>query len=187
MTNGRLILIVFLCLLEGTAAFANLSRPAQQLRRHSHHRSIWGSLKQAATADSDNLVLTLPEQKVFGILEEIHASKLNFRVVVVGNGAILETTHILGPTLKLSQAPGSGKNLVTFASEDQSFEFHLMIGDVSKIVLTEKQGPKRVMKILRFLNDVGKPICSLILADDSEASMNWYQAMTTKYGGEVQL
>jgi hypothetical protein len=123
-------------------------------------------------------------------LEDIHASKLTFRVVVVGNGAILETTATLGPTMKLSQSPAMGENLVTFASEDASFEFHLKTAHVSKIVMVEKlnAGPTgRTMRIMRFINTMGKPICSLILSDDSEAASEWYQSINSKYGNEMQL
>jgi hypothetical protein len=44
-----------------------------------------------------------------------------------------------------------------------------------------------MMRILRLLNDVGKPICSLIVADDSPKAAEWYQDMTIKYGQELQL
>ncbi len=36
------------------------------------------------------------ESKAQGILDEFHASNLPFRIVVIGNGAILETTSKLG-------------------------------------------------------------------------------------------
>jgi hypothetical protein len=78
--------------------------------------------------------------------------------------------------------------LVTFASEDSSFEFHLMIAQVSKVALVAREGSAgRIMRVMRFLNETGKPICSLILGDNSEAACEWYQAMTEKYGTEMQL
>jgi hypothetical protein len=188
MVTGRHgLLLVLLCLLEGTAtAFAPKATATSLI---SQRCSGWTTLlrtgESAATGDPK---LTPPEEKVYGLLEEIHASKLDFRVVVVGNGAILETTAKLGPNFMLNKSPNSGANLVTFASEDKSFEFHLMTAQVSKIVFTENQGPTgRTMRILRFINDVGKPICSLILADDNEEVAEWYKGMASKYGEELQL
>ena len=61
------------------------------------------------------------------ILDLFHTSNYPFRIVVIGNGAILETTSKLGPTSKSSISPKSGERLLTFASEDQSFEFHVKV------------------------------------------------------------
>jgi putative heme iron utilization protein len=140
------------------------------------------------TALQESTSLSEPEQRVYGLLEDLHESKFDFRIVVVGNGAILETTATLGPKMKLSQSPATGENLVTFASEDSSFEFHLKTAQVSKVALVEKDGPKGGrMRIMRFLNDTGKPICSLILANDSEEAAEWYKSISEKYGQEMQL
>ena len=67
------------------------------------------------------------------ILDEFHRSSLPFRIVVIGNGAILETTSRLGPTSKAAISPKSGERLLTFASEDQSFEFHVKVEQVGKV------------------------------------------------------
>ena len=142
-------------------------------------------LREAAS-DSEVIGLSEPEQTVRDILQDLHDSDLPFRLVVVGNGAILETTSILGPTFKLGQSPRTGEPLTTFASEDQSFEFHLMISQVSKIVLTEKTGEK-IMQIFRFLTAEGKPMCSLILADKSEKAQKWFTSMCEKHGVDIQL
>lgn len=170
-------------LLDRTGAFApkvpNYSSANNQNR---------GWILRARTKESA-ITLTDPEEKVYGLLEEIHDSKLDFRVVVVGNGAILESTSTLGPKMKLSQSPATGENLVTFASEDNAFEFHVKLAQVSKVTLVEKESPAngRTMRILRFVNEVGKPVCSLIVAEDSDASVEWYNTITTKYGSEIQL
>lgn len=140
-----------------------------------------------AATDSD-IEMTPPEENVYEILQSLHVSQFPFRLVVVGNGAILETTSPLGPVMKLSQSPQTGENLLTFASKDQSFEFHLKIAQVSKIVLTEKEGPQgKTMRIFRFLTDEGKPMCSLILADKSEDSIKWFHDIREKYGSDIQL
>ena len=111
--------------------------------------------------------------------------------MVVGNGAILESTNLLGPTMKTSQSPASGANLVTFASADQSFEFHLMIAQVAKVAMVEKESPVKkgkIMRILRFLNGEDKSICSLILAEDSsDVAAVWFRDLMSKYGPEMIL
>jgi hypothetical protein len=133
--------------------------------------------------------LTSPEQKTFDIMQALHDSKFNFRIVVVGHGAILETTSPLGPTMKVAQSPKTGKNLMTLASQDQSFEFHLQLADVSKIVLVQRETPKRTLRLLRFLEaEHGNSMCSLILADDSEAAQKWFDdELIGKFGTEIQL
>lgn len=114
-----------------------------------------------------------------------------FRVIVVGSGAILESTNLLGPSMRISQFPSTGANLVTFASNDASFEFHLMVGQVNKVAMVEKESPVtgRMMRIIRFLNgdEPAKAICSLILAEDSDVAEKWYQNLHAKYGPEFQI
>ncbi|KAL9188152.1 hypothetical protein ACHAXT_006530, partial [Thalassiosira profunda] len=116
------------------------------------------------------------------ILDELHRSELTFRIVVIGNGAILETTSKLGPVCKSSVSPKSGERLLTFANEDQSFEFHVKVEQVSKIAFVANQ-----RHVARFLGDDGAPICSLILADSSNGAEEWFDALVEKHGGEVQL
>ena len=57
--------------------------------------------------------LTTPEQTVYGMMQELSGSGYQFRVVVVGKGAILETTTPLGPVLKLTQSPSTGEQMST--------------------------------------------------------------------------
>jgi hypothetical protein len=143
------------------------------------------------------------------MLKELSNSNLLFRIVVVGNGAILESTNLLrsssssSSSMKLNQSPVSGANIVTFASSsDQSFEFHLMIGQIDKVAFIEKDSPinkGRTMRIIRFINDESgnKSICSLILAtsdgvddddddddDDDTIANDWFKIMISKYGSE---
>jgi hypothetical protein len=176
------VTLLFLSLVSGASAFV-LPPDA------GHKVTGWAALRAAAKSeDSSGPALAPEEEKVYGLLKEIHASQLAFRAVVVGHGAILESTNLLGPTLKVSKSPKSGANIATFASTDQSFEFHLMTAQVAKISLTEKQGPTgRTMRILRFTNKDAKPMCSLILADDSDKAAEWYQNIASKYGEEVEL
>ncbi|OEU18274.1 hypothetical protein FRACYDRAFT_260331 [Fragilariopsis cylindrus CCMP1102] len=153
-------------------------------------------------ASSSDNKLTLKEKSVYTMLKELSNSNLLFRIVVVGNGAILESTNLLG-MMKLNQSPVSGANIVTFASNNQSFEFHLMIGHIDKVAFIEKDSPinkGKTMRIIRFINDEsGKSICSLILAtsaaaatsaadgvdDDDDAIANdWFKVMISKYGSE---
>ena len=140
-----------------------------------------------ATTAKVEPTLTEKEEKVYGFLQDLHASKLSFRIVVVGNGAILESTNTLGMYMALSQSPKSGANLVTFASEDKSFELHLQTAEIAKVALVERETPHRTMRILRFIKEGGESICSLIVSDDSEATMEWYSMMKAKYGDEWQV
>jgi hypothetical protein len=131
--------------------------------------------------------LTEPEQQVFDIMEAIHDSGYLFRMVVVGKGAILETTAALGPVLKVTQSPSTGTNMLTLANTDQTFEFHLQLAEVSKMVLLEKVTPAKTLRIVRILNAAGESMSSLILADESEAAVTWYEGLIAKYGKEIQL
>ena len=175
------LLLLLSCLLKETLQFAPVSN-AEQSRGWNLRAA------DAKASDSSLPDLTPAEEKVYGLLQEIHSSKLPFRAVVVGNGAILESTSVLGPILKVSKSPASGANIATFASEDASFEFHLMTAQVKKISLTEKVGPTgRTMRILRLTKEDAKPMCSLILADDSEESKEWYSGILSKYGESIDL
>ena len=131
--------------------------------------------------------LTEPEQKVYDLLREIHDSGYPFRVVVVGKGAILETTSVLGPKVSIAQSPTTGANLMTLASEDQSFEYHVQLSAVSKMVMVSKETPKKVLRIVRLLNADGDSMSSLILADESEKAIEWYEGILAKYGNDIQL
>eukprot|EP00804_Cyclotella_cryptica_P003631 CCRYP_002226-RA/>CCRYP_002226-RA protein AED:0.47 eAED:0.47 QI:0/-1/0/1/-1/1/1/0/198 len=124
------------------------------------------------------------------ILSEFHESGFTFRIVVIGNGAILETTSKLGPTSSTSISPKTGEKLLTFASEDASFEFHVKVDQVCMVtfVTTERLvsgGGTKVMRVSRFLNEKGTPMCSLILADSSSEAIGWFEGMVEKYGQEA--
>ena len=131
--------------------------------------------------------LTSAEGKVFDLLQALHDSKYAFRIVVVGNGAILETTSVLGPALSVAQSPKTGKNLMTLASEDKSFEFHLQLADVSEIAVLEKETPMKTMRLIRVLGAEGQSMCSLILADQSDAAVEWFQGIGNKYGESIKV
>ena len=115
------------------------------------------------------------------ILNEFHKSKYVFRIIVIGNGAILETTNKLGPTSKSSISPKSNERLLTFASEDQSFEFHVKVEQICKIcfVATSER------RVARFLSESGTPICSLILGDSSAETGEWFDGLIEKFGNEL--
>lgn len=131
--------------------------------------------------------LTAPEQKVYDFMEELHQSEIEFRIVVVGKGAILECTSTLGPKLSVSQNPATGNNLLTLATTDQSFEYHLQLSQVSKIVVLEKETPKKVLRIIRLLNAEGESMSSLILADESNKAVDWFKGLIGIFGDEIQL
>lgn len=81
----------------------------------------------------------------------------------------------------------TGANLLTFASRDQSFEFHLQLSEVSKIALVVKETPAKTLRIIRLLNDQGASMSSLILADPSEEATAWYHNVVERRGSEIQL
>lgn len=134
------------------------------------------------------------------IISKIHKSNFLFRIVVVGNGAILETTSRLGPIQKSSVSPQTGQRLVTLASQDQSFEFHIKIDQVHQVRFVEKIKEERVldddgnddgqnsmsnkiMRICRLLNPNGDSICSLILADSGPEAVEWFAHMKECHDG----
>ena len=82
--------------------------------------------------------------------------------------------------------------MLTFASDDASFEFHVKVDQVCKItfVSTERtlpDGNTKVMRVSRFLNEKGEPMCSLILADSSEDADKWFDKMAEMNEQEVIL
>mmetsp|Transcript_6317 Transcript_6317/g.11252 ORF Transcript_6317/g.11252 Transcript_6317/m.11252 type:complete len:198 (-) Transcript_6317:300-893(-) len=134
-----------------------------------------------AAGENNEATTTASSPTAESILDEFHQFNLPFRIVVIGNGAILETTSKLGPTSKSSISPKSGERLLTFASEDQSFEFHVKVDQVCKIVFvaTEER------RVARFLSENGTPISSLILADKSEEAGKWFDGLVQEHGNEV--
>jgi len=168
--------LVLLANLTTTAAFSVC--PLQRTPPSGHWR---------LAATKPEPTLTSSEEKVYNFLRELHESQLAFRIIVVGNGAILESSHSLGPTMSLNQSPKSGDNLVTFASEDKSYELHLQTNAISKVALVEKETPGRTMRILRLTNSEGQSICSLILVEDSDTTAKWFQTMTDKYSNQLEF
>ena len=143
----------------------------------------------AAEAEEQEESTTPAPSKIDSIIRDLHDSSLQFRIVVVGNGAILESTATLGPHMAESTSPKTGERLVTLASDDRSFEFHLKPDAIARVIFAEVDKPDsgKTLRIVRMLREDDGPICSLILADggDDEA-VSWYKAMTIRYGYEVR-
>lgn len=92
----------------------------------------------------------------------------------------MESTHTLGglhTTMTSSVSPKTGEPIITFASPDKSFEFHVKINEIQAIQFIEKQS----MKICRLLNSNDVSVCSLILKDDSLEASSWFMDMKSKY------
>jgi hypothetical protein len=140
--------------------------------------------------------LSSEEEKVFDFVKDLSLSDLPFRIVVVGGegNAILESTQVLGPKLKVNPSPKRpGENLLTVSSDDASFEYHLRISQVASIAIIEKPSPvrsDRIMRLVRFLNDAGQSLTSFIVADggdDTERAEQLFQELSVKYGNELML
>eukprot|EP00580_Thalassiosira_gravida_P006750 CAMPEP_0201642468 /NCGR_PEP_ID=MMETSP0493-20130528/26307_1 /ASSEMBLY_ACC=CAM_ASM_000838 /TAXON_ID=420259 /ORGANISM="Thalassiosira gravida, Strain GMp14c1" /LENGTH=188 /DNA_ID=CAMNT_0048116653 /DNA_START=1 /DNA_END=567 /DNA_ORIENTATION=- len=142
-------------------------------------KSLYNPTPLSSSSSDDNGEISFTAES---ILDEFHQSNLTFRIVVIGNGAILETTSKLGPTSKSSISPKSGERLLTFASEDKSFEFHVKVDQVCKIAFV---ATKR--RVARFLTENGTPICSLILMDSSDEAEGWFDGLVEKHGNEVLM
>jgi Haem utilisation ChuX/HutX len=173
-------LLFLLAMLCSTLCVEAFSVPPRETKNFATKLAESGGIATTKGAPT----LTEKEAKVYGFLQDLHESKLSFRIVVVGNGAILESTNTLGMYMALSQSPKSGANLVTFASEDKSFELHLQTAEIAKVALVERETPHRTMRILRLIKEGGESICSLIVSDDSETTMEWFSTMKSKYGDE---
>mmetsp|Transcript_32846 Transcript_32846/g.67070 ORF Transcript_32846/g.67070 Transcript_32846/m.67070 type:complete len:217 (+) Transcript_32846:55-705(+) len=138
-----------------------------------------------------------PPSKAQQILTSIHQSKLPFRIIVLGTDSVLETTSPLGPRTSLALSPKTNEPLMTFASEDKSFEFHVKVDKVCKVtfVALEKkirvedgeEEERKMMRVCRFLNEKGNLICSLILAEEGEEGVKWFEGMIDTYGDEVLM
>mmetsp|Transcript_1166 Transcript_1166/g.1702 ORF Transcript_1166/g.1702 Transcript_1166/m.1702 type:complete len:189 (+) Transcript_1166:66-632(+) len=121
--------------------------------------------------------LSSSQRKLYDFLEDIHKTAYKFRIVVVGSGAILESTHSLGPVMKLNKSPKTGEYLVTLASDDQSFELHVKIEQVAQIMFSEKViDETNTLKIIRMVQSDSKSVCSLILDETSEDATKWFQS-----------
>ena len=136
-----------------------------QFHRHPSNSFLSSSSSSSYPADVDNGETnditdhTTPSTiTAESILNDFHQSNYIFRIIVIGNGAILETTSPLGPISKSSISPKSGEKLVTFASNDQSFEFHVKVEQICKIVFVANGGADQTKKVARFLSEIGTPI-----------------------------
>lgn len=135
------------------------------------------------------LNLSSAEEKVYDFCKTLHKSGYVFRTIVAGSsGAILESTQPLGSVIKLNESAKSGDLFLTMASDDQSFEFHIKIRLVGKIVLVERELPGKTLRIIRMMNQEEESMCSLILADYSEEAGTWFQeSLVAKYGNEITV
>lgn len=178
MRASSLLVIGTILQQQTSQAFqAGLLQPSANSRAETSYRSL---NLQSSPADNRNIAES--------ILDEFHRSNLSFRIVVIGNGAILETTSKLGPTSpKSSISPKSGERLLTFANEDASFELHVKVDQVCKIAFVINTANNR--RVARFLSDKGAPICSLILAGNSDTvkAEEWFDGLVAKHGDEIVL
>mmetsp|Transcript_4250 Transcript_4250/g.8135 ORF Transcript_4250/g.8135 Transcript_4250/m.8135 type:complete len:241 (-) Transcript_4250:16-738(-) len=180
----------------------------KQQRRFHYVPVVLADANQQITESTSNGQQSFVDE----IISEMHKSGYKFRIIVIGNhaGAILETTSILGPIMKSSVSPKSGQRLVTLASQDQSFEFHINVDQVHEVVFVEKNVKildnknsnttcsdengggehTKIMRICRFLNQGGDSICSLILSEgnssDRQEIAEWFARMTKCYSGKTR-
>ena len=144
----------------------------------------------STSSSSSSISLTPVEQGVYEFFEKLHQSQHAFRIVVVGSaGGILETTAPLGPVFKTSQSPKSGKVLLTMATEDQSFEFHVTLSQVAQLAIVERPSPDgaRTIRVIRVLTDQGASVCSLILGDDSDDAAAFFETLQQEYGPSYEF
>ena len=199
MPTTALLLSSLLCVVQLSGAFLHIGVPSVKSSLTHHMRQLSHPTQQSIVHPSTTKLLlsSYPADVENGetneisehtstitaesILNEFHKSKYIFRIIVIGNGAILETTNKLGPTYKSSISPKSGERLLTFASEDQSFEFHVKVEQICKIcfVATNER------RVARFLSESGTPICSLILGDSSAEAGEWFDGLIEKFGNEL--
>ena len=141
--------------------------------------------------NNSGLTLTASEQGVYDCLQKLHESGYTFRIIVVGNqqGAILETTATLGPAFKLNTSPKTGNMLLTMATVDQSFEFHVTLAQVKQLQLVERPVPAKpdgtpasAIRVLRFLNPSDEAVCTLLLSDKSDDAVSFFGTLMETYG-----
>jgi len=163
----------------------------EQVNRKIPSRLYETSL-ESSTSSEDTEVSSKAEE----VLEDIHSNGFKFRIVVIGNGAILETTSILGPNYASNISPKTGDRIITLSSEDKSFEFHVKVEQVSKITFSEVVKPipendkgenTKIMRLIRLVNLEGGPMCSLILVDSDEKAVEWFSSMIDKFGSVVEM
>ncbi len=126
------------------------------------------------------------------IVKELHSSGFSFRVIVLSNGSILETTVALsGTTIAKSISPKTGEPITTIASKDKSFELHLKTNQISRVTFNKVQRVEngKVMRVCRLMDHDGSLSTSLILqAEKGEDNpKQWFDEMINQYGEEVML
>lgn len=168
-------ILLLLALLVGANSFSCVGVPLRQ----SFARPTFQLFAEASGEEVE-------EKLVDRVVNDLHDSGYKFRIVVIGNGAILETTSVLGPTKKSSISPKTGGRLVTLASEDQSFEFHIKVDEVDNVVFAETakpigDGKEKILRICRLMNKEGGSIASLILAEGSDDAAKWFSELKKKH------
>lgn len=126
------------------------------------------------------------------IVKDLHSSGFSFRIIVLSNGSILETAVALdGTTIGASLSPKTGEPIITIASTDKSFEFHLKANQISRVTFNKMQRGEigKVMRVCRFIDRDGSPSASLILQPDKgdDQPILWFDEMIKRYGEEVLL
>ena len=137
-------------------------------------------------SSTTNIHLSEGEHKVYQFLQELHTCGYPFRTIVAGHGAILESTQMLGPAFKVTESHKTGDLILTMASADQSFEFHVKLEQVQTIALVERELPGKMLRIIRMTNDKEQSMCSLILAEYSDEAATFFQGLVAKYGKEFR-
>lgn len=179
-----IVIVVIVLLLTVAEAFAPPT-PSLILRSASSSSSSCLSSTSTNANNRSDLSLSRPgEQEIYDFFHKLHTCGYPFRTIVIGNGAILESTQMLGSTIKVTESPKTGNLILTMASEDQSFEFHVKLEQVYKISFVERQVPDKVLRIIRLTNEKEESMCSLILADNSEDAAAFFQSLVTQYGTE---
>jgi hypothetical protein len=126
------------------------------------------------------------------IVKDLHSSGFSFRIIVLANGSILETTVALsGTTISKSISPKTGEPITTIASTDKSFELHLKTNQISRVTFNKVQRGEngKVMRVCRLMDRDGSLSTSLILQAEmgEDHPRRWFDEMINQYGEEVVL
>lgn len=172
---------------SGFASFRKSFRVSRSVDNFSRWENPSTNVASLGASVKENEVETQKESIIDNFISRLSSPELSarqWRIVVIGNGAILETTSSLGK-MKMGASPKTGERLVTFSSEDKSFEFHLKIDQVAKISLTSRTRPDQSeMRIVRMINKDSAPICSLILQGEDTA---WWMKLQHDFGDDISL
>ena len=101
MVKYSIAIALFFVLAASVSGFHVTSFPAKSVTRSGASLQGPKSFQLLASsptseADTDTDTDSATVSKAQTILDQFHASNLTFRIVVIGNGAILETTSKLG-------------------------------------------------------------------------------------------